>query len=169
MQCMNQLYGAGFLLTYTLSVVRCWAWPHFVHRTFTQGTLYKEQEDNRLISTNTCTGAYTNTSILLLKMNTIYTINLLKSICLSVCLPVVVRQLQDAIIARSSRETSQTVRIDWHSFLSQVRIWVRPSTFLLVKKTQTKTIHKLFKFFYTKNHWLRIYLYTCDRRVSCME
>ena len=54
----------------------------------------------------------------------IFTIIILKSVCLSV----VVRKLQVAILARSSREISQTVRIDCRSFLSRVRISVRPST-----------------------------------------
>ena len=41
----------------------------------------------------------------------IYTIILLKSVCLSVCLSVTVSKLQVAILARSSRKMSQTARI----------------------------------------------------------
>ena len=40
------------------------------------------------------------------------------------CLSFVVRKLQVAIIARSSREISQTVRIDCHSFLSVLEVEV---------------------------------------------
>ena len=47
----------------------------------------------------------------------IYTIILLKSVA--------VRKLQVAILARSSREISQTARIDCRPFLSRVRISVR--------------------------------------------
>ena len=36
-------------------------------------------------------------------------------------------RLQVAILARLSREMPQTVRIDWQSILSRVRISVRPS------------------------------------------
>ena len=57
----------------------------------------------------------------------IYTIFLLKY----VFLPFRVRKLQGVIITRSSREISQTIRFDWHSFLSRVRISVRASTFLI--------------------------------------
>ncbi len=45
----------------------------------------------------------------------------------SVCLFVVVRKLQVAILARLSRDISQTVRIDCHSFLSRVLISLRPT------------------------------------------
>ena len=62
---------------------------------------------------------------------------LLKSACLSV----VVRKLQAAILARSSREMSLTVCIDCHSFFSRVRISVRPSKFFIGKK-HPKTIAK---------------------------
>ena len=54
----------------------------------------------------------------------IYTIILLS-------LSVAVRKLQVAILAQSSREISQTVCIDCHSFLSRVRISVGPSNFFL--------------------------------------
>ena len=57
-----------------------------------------------------------------------YTIIVLKSVA--------VRKLQVAILARSSREMSQTVRIDWQHFLSRVRISVRPSNFFYAKNTQ---------------------------------
>ena len=60
----------------------------------------------------------------------IYTIILLKSVC--------VRKLQVAILAQSSREMSLTVRIVWQYILSRVRVSVRPSIFLYVKN-----IHKL--------------------------
>ena len=43
-----------------------------------------------------------------------------------VCLPVVVCELQVAILTQSSRDIYQTVRIDCHSFLSRVCIMVRP-------------------------------------------
>ena len=62
----------------------------------------------------------------------VYTIILIKSACLSIS------KLQVAILARSSREMSQTVRIDYRSFLSRVRISVRPSNFFYAKNT-----HKL--------------------------
>ena len=55
---------------------------------------------------------------------------------MSVCLSVVVRKLQVAILARSSREMYQTVRIDCHSFLSWVRISVRLRKCLYEKNTQ---------------------------------
>ena len=45
------------------------------------------------------------------------------------CLSVAVRSLHTAVLARSAREISQTVRIDCHSFLSRVHISVRPNTF----------------------------------------
>ena len=45
-------------------------------------------------------------------------------------LSVAVRKLQVAILARSSQEISQTVRINRRSFLSRVRISVWPSQFL---------------------------------------
>ena len=51
-----------------------------------------------------------------------------------ICLSVAVRKLQITILAGSSREISQTVRIDCHSFLSRVRISVRPSKFFIGKK-----------------------------------
>ena len=55
----------------------------------------------------------------------------------SVCLFVVVRKLQVAILARLSRDISQTVRIDCHSFISRVRISVQPSKFFIGESTQT--------------------------------
>ena len=57
----------------------------------------------------------------------IYTIILPKSFCLYVCLYVGLRKLHPAVLVRSSREISQTVRITCHSFLSCGRILVRPS------------------------------------------
>ena len=54
----------------------------------------------------------------------IYTVILLKSVC---------RKLHFAILARSYREISQTVCIDSHSFLSRVRISVRPSYYIQLK------------------------------------
>ena len=56
----------------------------------------------------------------------IYTIILLISVG--------VRKLQVAILARSSREMSQTVRIDWQYILSRVRVSVRPSNFFIREK-----------------------------------
>ena len=53
----------------------------------------------------------------------IYIIILLKSVGVS--------KLQVAILARSSREMSQTVRIDWKHILSRVRVSVRPSNFFI--------------------------------------
>ena len=66
----------------------------------------------------------------------VYTI-ILKSICLSVA----VRKLHVSIIARSSREISQTVRIDYHSLLYRVHISVRRSKFF-VGENHPKTISK---------------------------
>ena len=54
----------------------------------------------------------------------------------SVCLSVAVRSLQVAILARSSQEISQTVRIDCHSFLSCVHVAVRPSNFFILENPQ---------------------------------
>ena len=59
-----------------------------------------------------------------------HTIILLKSVCLSVD----VSKLQVAILARSSREMSQTVCIDWKHMPSRVRISVRPRHFSIHKK-----------------------------------
>ena len=56
----------------------------------------------------------------------IYTIILLKSVA--------VRKLQVAILARSSREMSPTVRIDWQYNLSWVHISVHPSKFFIREK-----------------------------------
>ena len=47
---------------------------------------------------------------------------------------VAVHNQQAAFLARSSREISQTVRIDFHSFLSRVRISVWPSKFCIGEK-----------------------------------
>ena len=47
-----------------------------------------------------------------------------------------VRKLHVAILARSSREMSQTVRIVWQYILSRVRVSVWPSIFLHAKNTQ---------------------------------
>ena len=58
----------------------------------------------------------------------VYTIILHKSLAVS--------NLQVAILARSSREMSQTVRIDWKHFLSRVRVSVRPSNFFIRENTQ---------------------------------
>ena len=63
-------------------------------------------------------------------------------------LPVyVVRKLQVAILARSFREMSPTVRIDWHSFLPRVRISVRRSKFFidenLLRKPNRRTSGQL--------------------------
>ena len=60
----------------------------------------------------------------------IFTIILLKSVCLSVG----VRKRQVAILARSSREMSLTVRIVWQYILSRVRVSVRPSIFFTCEK-----------------------------------
>ena len=49
---------------------------------------------------------------------------------------VAVRKLQVAILARSSREMSQTVRIDWKHFLSRVYVSVRPNFFIREKHPQ---------------------------------
>ena len=63
----------------------------------------------------------------------IYAIILRKSVGLTVA----VRKLQIAFLARSSREVSQTVRIDGHSFFSRVRISVRPSIVFISEKQPT--------------------------------
>ena len=63
---------------------------------------------------------------MLLALLVIYTIILLKS--------VEVGKLQVAILARSSREMSQTVLIAWKHILSQVRVSVRPSNFFIREK-----------------------------------
>ena len=65
----------------------------------------------------------------------ICTIILFKHVCLSVD----VSKLQVAILARLSREMSQTVRIDCNdcrSFLSRVRISAQASNYLYAKNTQ---------------------------------
>ena len=62
----------------------------------------------------------------------IYTIILLKSVCLSVG----VRKLLVAMLARSSRVMSLTVRIDWRYILSRVSVSVRPRIFLYAKNIQ---------------------------------
>ena len=62
----------------------------------------------------------------------IYTIILRKSVCLSVD----VIKLQVAILARSSREMCQTVRIDWKHILSRVRVSVQPRKKNYEKNTQ---------------------------------
>ena len=49
------------------------------------------------------------------------------------------RSLQVAVFARSSREISQTVRVDCRSFLSRVRISGRPSKCFIGEQTQNKT------------------------------
>ena len=66
------------------------------------------------------------------KNKNIYTIILLKYVCLSVG----VRKLQVAILARSSRKMSLTVRFVWQYILSRVRVSVRPSIFLYAKNPQ---------------------------------
>ena len=53
-----------------------------------------------------------------------------------VCLSVGVRKLQVAILARSSREMSLTVRIIRQYILSRVRVSVRPRIFLYTKNIQ---------------------------------
>ena len=59
---------------------------------------------------------------------TMYSIMLLTKLNMYVCLTFVVHKLHTvAILARSSRDISQTVHIDCHSFLSRVRISVRSS------------------------------------------
>ena len=58
--------------------------------------------------------------------STIYTIILLKSVG--------VNKLQVAILVRSSREMSQTVRIDWKHILSRVRVSFRPRVFFICEK-----------------------------------
>ena len=68
------------------------------------------------------------TCLLKEKQLDIYTIILLKSVGVS--------KLQVAIHAQSSREMSQTVRIDWKHILSRVRVSVRPSNFFIRKNTQ---------------------------------
>ena len=55
---------------------------------------------------------------------------------MSVSLSVGVRKLQVAILARSSREMSLTVRIVGQYILSRVRVSVRPSIFLYAKIPQ---------------------------------
>ena len=48
---------------------------------------------------------------------------------------VAILKLQVVKCSRSSREVSQSVRIDWKHFLSRVRVSVWPSNFLYAKKT----------------------------------
>ena len=59
---------------------------------------------------------------------------------MSVCMYVAVRKrkLNAAVLARSSREISQTVRIDCHSFLSLIGISGRRNTFVIVGKPKTR-------------------------------
>ena len=52
---------------------------------------------------------------------------------------VAVRKLQVVIVARSFREISQTVHINCQSFLSRVRISVRPSKFSIGENEKKKT------------------------------
>ena len=52
--------------------------------------------------------------------------------------PLAVYRPQCIGLARSSREISQTVPIDCHSFVSRVRISGRPSIFLFAKKPQNE-------------------------------
>ena len=52
-------------------------------------------------------------------------------------LSVAVSKLQVAILARSSREMYQTVRIDWRSILSRVRVSIRPRHFFTRKTPKT--------------------------------
>ena len=47
-------------------------------------------------------------------------------------------KLQVAILARSSREMSQTVRIDWKHTLSRVRVSVRPTVLFFITKKHLK-------------------------------
>ena len=54
-----------------------------------------------------------------------------------------VSKLQIAILARSSREMSQTVRIDWKHILSRVRVSVRPSNFYTRKTPKLSRIPSL--------------------------
>ena len=69
----------------------------------------------------------------------IYTIILLKSVCLSVG----VRKLQVAILARSTREMAITVCIVWQYILSRVRVSVRPSNCFVRKKHPTSRGNRL--------------------------
>ena len=63
--------------------------------------------------------------------------------CKDPSLSVGVSKLQVTILAWSYREMSQTVRIDWHSFLSQVRISVWPSKFCIGEKhPKTESLHE---------------------------
>ena len=52
-----------------------------------------------------------------------------------ISMSVAVSKLQVAIIARSSREMSQTVRIDRKHIMSRIRVSVRPSNFLYAENT----------------------------------
>ena len=72
----------------------------------------------------------------------IYTIILLKYFCRYGCLYVAVRCVQVAVLVRSSREISQTVRIDCHSFLSGVRSSVLPSNNHCLIRGKTKASSK---------------------------
>ena len=69
-------------------------------------------------------GNYTTST--LIGIRNIYTIILFKSAGVS--------KLQVAILARSSREMSQTVRIDWKHILSRVCVSVRPRNFFIREK-----------------------------------
>ena len=70
----------------------------------------------------------------------IYTIICLKSVCLSGH----VRRMQFAILDQSSREMSQTDRIDPRYFLSRVRVSIRPRIFLYAEKPQIIVARMLF-------------------------
>ena len=61
------------------------------------------------------------------------------SVCLFVCLSADLIKLQVAILSRSSREMSQNIRIDRQYILSRVRVSVRPIIFLIREK-HSKTI-----------------------------
>ena len=58
---------------------------------------------------------------------------------LALCLTVAVSKVQVAILARSFRDMSQTVRIDGKHILSRVRVSVRPSNFVISEKHQKQS------------------------------
>ena len=71
-------------------------------------------------------------------------------------LSVTVHSLQVAILAQSSREISQTVRIKYRSFLSRVRISVQPSKFFIGENPPKKRV--------LTRLWP-----TQDRRLNCFD
>ena len=74
-------------------------------------------------------------------------------------------KLQVAIIARSSREVSQTVRIDWPHILSRVRVSIRLRNVFIRKNCQNHKCDACFRTFPTQRG-LKIHAARCVMVVS---